>query len=69
MLKDAILISVIATLVNYLFKTSEIYIDIFIYGLDNDLSVPQIESTMMFLITFVSVIISKLLLFGLKKLF
>jgi len=63
MIKDTIIITVIATLVNYLFKSSEIYTNFFIYGLDNDLSVPQIESMMLFLITFVSVILSKYIIY------
>ena len=63
MLKDTIILSVIATLVNYLFKSSEIYTNLFIYGLEKELSVPQIESTMMFLITFVSVILGKYIIY------
>ena len=68
MIKDTMIISliiaVIATLMNYLLKShTEIYTKWIMYGLEKGLSVPQIESAMMFLIVFVSVILSKYIIY------
>lgn len=64
MIKDAIIISVVAALINYIIKSyGEIYTNFFMYGIDKGLSVPQIETMFILPLVFVSVILSKYIIY------
>ena len=69
MLKDAILISVIFTLLNRVISMSDTMLSVILKALDRGWSFDDVYMAVNATLVFVSVIISKLLLFGLKKLF
>ena len=59
MIKDALIISVIAALFNYLIKSSSVYVPLILNASDKGLSIEQVDSMMTFLVAFVSVILGK----------
>jgi hypothetical protein len=61
MIKDALIISVIAALFNYLIKSSSVYVPLILNASDKGLSIEQVDSMMTFLVAFVSVILGNII--------
>ncbi len=59
MIKDALIISVIAILMTHLIKSTSIYLNAIMYAANKGLKIELIDLMLTFLVAFVSVIIGK----------